>query len=88
MTDVIVNKGTYLVYGNVGCSNCDTAKRILNEKNLPFVYKLFGQDYELEELMELLPKPSRSMPQVFYVGEGNVLEYVGGLMQLVKYLKS
>lgn len=88
MNDVIVNKGTYLVYGNVGCYNCDVAKRILNEKNLPFVYKLFGQDYDLEELMELLPKPSRSMPQVFHVGEGNVLEYVGSLMELIKYLKS
>lgn len=66
---------------------CETVKKLFNDKNKPFVYKLFGLDYELEGLMEILPTPSRSMSQVFHVGEGNVLEYIGGMMETVKWLK-
>lgn len=87
MDNIVVNKGTFVIYGSQGCSNCETVKKLLNDKNKPFVYKLFGLDYELEELMEILPAPSRSMPQVFHVGEGNVLEYIGALMETVKWLK-
>ena len=87
MVNVVVNKGTFVIYGSQGCSNCETVKKLLNDKNKPFVYKLFGKDYELEELMEILPAPSRSMPQVFHVGAGNVLEYIGGLMEVIRFLK-
>lgn len=83
-----MNKGTFLVYGSTGCSNCDTVKKLLNDKNKPFIYKVFGRDYEIDELMEILPVPSRSMPQVFVMAEGNVLEYVGGLMETVQFLRN
>lgn len=83
-----MNKGTFLVYGSTGCSNCDIVKRLLNDKNKPFIYKVFGKDYELEELMEILPAPSRSMPQVFVMSEGNVLKHIGGLMETVQFLKN
>lgn len=86
-SNIIESKGMFVVYGNVGCSQCDTTKKLLNEKDLPFIYKLFGKDYEIGELMELLPTPSRSMPQIFKIGEGNKLEYIGGLPNLIQTLK-
>ena len=82
-----MNKDVFVVYGSQGCGNCETVKKLLNDKNNPFVYKTFGADYELEELMDILPTPSRSMPQVFHVGDGNVLEHIGGLLETVKYLR-
>lgn len=87
MNSTIINKDMFVIYGSQGCSNCETVKKLLNDKNKPFVYKIFGVDYELEELMDILPTSSRSMPQVFHVGDGNVLEYIGGLLETVKYLR-
>lgn len=84
--DMIVAQNTFIVYGGVGCSNCKQVVQLLNQKNKQFVYKSFGQDYELQELTDLGVN-SRSIPQVFVMGEGNVLNHVGGLMETVKYLK-
>lgn len=86
MDNVIVAQDTFIVYGAEGCSNCKQVVQLLNQKNKQLVYKSFGQDYELEELTDLGVN-SRSIPQVFVMGEGNVLKHVGGLMETVKYLK-
>ena len=85
--NVVVTKDTYFVYGGESCANCKQAVTLLNKNNLPFVYKTYGKDYEISELIEILPTPSRSIPQVFYVGTDNTLRYVGGLMELVKHLR-
>lgn len=85
--DMIVAQNTFIVYGGEGCSNCKQVVQLLNQKNKQFVYKSFGQDYELQELTDILPTPSRSIPQVFYVGTDNALIYVGGMMELVRYLR-
>lgn len=85
--DIIVAQDTFIVYGGDGCSNCKQVVQLLNQKNKAFVYKSFGEDCELAELLEILPAPSRSIPQVFVVGDGNVLTHVGGLMEVVRFLK-
>lgn len=85
--DMIVAQDTFIVYGGEGCSNCKQAVQLLNQKNRAFIYKSFGEDYELQELIDLGVN-SRSIPQVFVMGEGNVLKHVGGLMEIVKYLKN
>lgn len=85
--DIVVTQNTFIVYGGDGCSNCKQVVQLLNQKNKQFVYKSFGQDYELQELTDLGVN-SRSIPQVFVMSEGNVLNHVGGLMEIVKYLKS
>jgi hypothetical protein len=51
------------------------------------VYKSFPDDYTLEELTELVGKPTRSIPQIFQIGENNQIIHIGGLMELVKHLK-
>ena len=84
--DIIVAQDTFIVYGGDGCSNCKQAVQLLNQKNKTFIYKSFGMDYELQELVDL-GITSRSIPQVFVVREGNVLKHVGGLMEVVRFLK-
>ena len=84
--DIIVAQDTFIVYGAESCPACKQVVQLLNQKNKPFVYKSFGKDYELQELTDLGIN-SRSIPQVFVMSEGNVLNHVGGLMETVKYLK-
>ena len=85
--DIVVAQNTFIVYGGAGCSNCQQVVQLLNQKNKQFVYKSFGKDYELQELIDLGIN-SRSIPQVFVMGEGNILNHVGGLLETVKFLKN
>ena len=85
-SDIVVAQNTFIVYGGAGCSNCKQVVQLLNQKNKTFIYKSFGEDYELQELIDLGVN-SRSIPQVFVMREGNVLKHVGGLMETVKYIK-
>ena len=82
-----MNKNNYLVYGGEGCSNCKQAVQLLNNKNINFVYKSFPDDYTLEELTDLVGKPTRSIPQIFQIGENNQIVHIGGLLELVKHLE-
>lgn len=84
--DAIVSQDTFIVYGSASCTACKQVVQLLNQKNKTFVYKSFGEDYELQELIDL-GVTSRSIPQVFVMGEGNVLKHVGGLMEVVRFLK-
>lgn len=86
MNDNTVSQDTFIIYGEEGCSNCRQVVQLLNQKNKQFVYKSFGNDYELQELIDL-GITSWSLPQVFAVAEGNVLKYVGGLMETVRHIK-
>ncbi len=82
----VVVQDTFIVYGGAGCANCKQAVQLLNQKNKTFIYKSFGEDYELQELIDLGVN-SRSIPQVFVMGEGNALKHIGGLMEVVRFLK-
>ena len=86
-SDIVVAQNTFIVYGGAGCSNCQQVVQLLNQKNKAFIYKSFGEDYELQELIDL-GITSRSIPQVFVMGEGNILNHVGGLLETVKFLKN
>ena len=86
MNNTTVSNGLFLIYGASSCPNCEAVKKLLNQKNKAFIYKSFGEDYELQELIDLGVN-SRSIPQVFVMGEGNVLKHVGGLMEVVRFLK-
>ena len=86
MNNTIVAQDTFIVYGTESCSACKQAVQLLNQKDRLFVYKSFGEDYELQELIDLGVN-SRSVPQVFVMGEGNVLKHLGGLMEVVRFLK-
>lgn len=85
-SDIVVAQNTFIVYGGKGCSSCQQVVQLLNQKNKAFIYKSFGEDYELQELVDL-GITSRSIPQVFVMREGNVLKHIGGLMEVVRFLK-
>ena len=86
MNNTTVSNGLFLIYGASSCPNCEAVKKLLNQKSKTFIYKSFGEDYELQELIDLGVN-SRSIPQVFVMMEGNVLKHVGGLMEVVSFLK-
>ena len=70
----------YTIYSKPSCSYCLQAKQLLEMKQLPFVYKQFGADYTLQELLEVSPT-ARTFP-VILKGE----ELIGGFANLCEYL--
>ena len=75
----------YTIYSKPSCSYCLQAKQLLETKQLPFVYKQLGADYDLDELMKLAPN-TKSFPQIFIVDENGDKELIGGFNNLVEYL--
>ncbi len=51
--DMIVVQDTFIVYGAESCPACKQVVQLLNQKNKTFIYKSFGMDYELQELIDL-----------------------------------
>lgn len=87
MDNIIIAQDTFIIYGAESCPACKQVIQLLNSKDRQFVYKSFGKDYELQELIDL-GITSRSVPQVFVVTECNVLKHIGGLIETVKFLKN
>jgi glutaredoxin len=69
------------IYGKENCLFCDKAKQLCSSKEINFRYYQLGQDYEIKELMELVPT-ARTMPQIF---KDNIL--IGGFSELQEWLK-
>ena len=72
----------FIIYGKIDCSQCQTAKSLLNMQKMDFEYKVLDVDYKLEDLLELTPAPPRSFPVIF-----NDDVYIGGFNDLVKLFK-
>jgi len=68
------------IYGKTQCPYCDMAKALCEQKGLDFEYKLFGEDFSREELMETFPG-ARTFPQI--IVDGNK---IGGYTELKEYL--
>jgi len=43
------------IYTKDGCNNCDTAKRMLNEKNVEYVEYIVGRDISREDVLTRFP---------------------------------
>ncbi len=69
------------IYGKENCLFCDKAKQLCSSKEIDFRYYQLGQDYEIKELMELVPN-ARTVPQIF---KDNIL--IGGFSELQEWLK-
>lgn len=67
------------IYTKNGCPNCDTAKRLLKAKQMP--YEERNVEYN-PALLDDLPPNVRQMPQIFIDGQR-----VGGLAGLQAALK-
>lgn len=73
----------FLIYGKKDCSLCDSAKTLISMQKYEWEYKELGKDYELDELLALLPQPPRAFPQIFMNGT-----YIGSFNELGFLLKS
>tara|TARA_B100000214_G_C23849982_1_gene572903 strand:+ start:221 stop:439 length:219 start_codon:yes stop_codon:yes gene_type:complete len=69
------------IYGKENCLFCDKAKQLCSSKEINFRYYQLGQDYEIKELMELVPN-ARTVPQIF---KDDIL--IGGFSELQEWLK-
>ena len=68
------------IYGKTQCPYCDMAKALCEQKGLDFEYKLFGEDFSRDELMETFPG-ARTFPQI--IVDGNK---IGGYTELKEHL--
>jgi len=61
------------IYSGPGCSYCEAAKHLLDQKGVSYVdYDIVANPEHREELLRRLPR-SRAIPQIFINGE-----HVGG----------
>jgi len=56
------------IYGKDNCPYCDKAKALCERKGYDYVYKLLGEDFTREEMMEAFPT-ARTFPQIRIDGE-------------------
>lgn len=70
------------VYTKPDCSYCDAAKRLLNERGVPFNEIRIGVDVIREEVVDMFPN-HKTVPII--VEDGGV---IGGYQQLNEYLNT
>ena len=68
------------VYTKENCSYCDAAKRLLNQKGIPFNEIRIGVDVVREEVVNMFPN-HKTVPII--VDDGGV---IGGYQQLAEYV--
>lgn len=71
----------YEIYGRQNCSYCDMAKKILVDRNIPFVYYELSKDLTIEEFRTKFPE-QRTVPVILVRGAK-----IGGYTELVQYLE-
>ncbi len=77
----------YTIYSKEDCPNCDTAKKILNEKGIKFKEIKLGRDImdRNEFIAEIMDKSGimpRAVPQIFFDEK-----YLGNLDQFLEHIK-
>ena len=70
-----------IVWSNVGCSWCEKAKGLLEQKGIEYEERNLAKDWKIQDLLEVVPG-ARSVPQIFVDDK-----YVGGYDELVNHLK-
>ena len=75
------------IYSKADCPNCETAISLLAAKNKVFKVKKLDVDYTLPELLKVVaPARPSSLPQIVLDDFGETT-YIGGLPELIKFLK-
>lgn len=68
-----------VVIGRDDCPHCETAKRVLQEKGVPFHALKIGVDIQVETIKRVLPD-SKTVPIVLDVTS------IGGLAEMIDYI--
>lgn len=71
-----------LIYGKDGCSYCEKAKQLCEERGYNFEYRTLNVDYTREQLLEMFPL-AKTVPQI--VINGNK---IGGYTELLTYIEN
>lgn len=74
-----------IIYGKPGCGYCVKAKSLCEAKGITYQYKQVGSDITKEQLVEMVGKEVRTVPQIF-IQEDGFFNYVGGYDQLKEKL--
>lgn len=69
-----------IIWSKYNCHYCESAKKLLESKGIPYEERKIGDGYTKEELLEAVPN-AKSVPQIFLNDE-----YVGGYTELVNKL--
>ena len=72
----------FTIYGKKDCSLCESAKTLISMQKYEYEYKELDKDYTLDELINILPIPPRTFPQIFNDGV-----YIGTFAELGKLFK-
>ena len=70
-----------IVWSNVGCTWCEKAKGLLEQKGIEYEERSLAKEWNIQQLLEAVPG-ARSVPQIFVDDK-----YVGGYDELVDHLK-
>jgi|TARA_X000000950_G_scaffold286954_1_gene397438 glutaredoxin 3 len=73
-------KNTVVIYSTPSCTYCTMAKNLATDKGCAVEYKVFGEDFDREEMMKEFPT-ARTFPQIMFNGEK-----IGGYSSLVELL--
>ena len=68
------------IYVKSQCPYCDMAKALCEQKGIDYTYRMFGEDFSREELMETFPG-ARTFPQIIVDGDK-----IGGYTELKEHL--
>lgn len=55
------------IYGKPNCPMCTAAKQLLDSKSIPYNYKVLGEHFTREDILERAPD-ARVFPQIFVDG--------------------
>ena len=70
-----------IVWSNVGCTWCEKAKGLLEQKGIEYEERSLAKEWKIQQLLEAVPG-ARSVPQIFVDDK-----YVCGYDELVDHLK-
>ena len=69
------------IFGKPDCIHCEKAKFLCKQKEIEFIYKELGKDFEMGFILEKFPG-AKTFPQIIVDGE-----HVGGYDDLSVFLK-
>ena len=71
-----------IIYSKVLCPYCEMAKKLLDEKNVPYEELIIGVDISKEKAFEELGTAFKTAPQIVLDGI-----HIGGYTELEEYYK-
>ena len=70
-----------IIWGKPQCPHCESAKRMLDSREIAYEYKQLGVDFEREDVLAEFPE-ARTFPQIVINGQK-----IGGYDRLGTYLE-